>query len=383
MRTGRLLGSGRTADVYELHADEGESATEASVAVTGEGTAGALAVRDARDATDSPTEPGRRDVTGGPCGRAGVGGPGGPGGPGSRAGVGGPGGPGGPGSRAGVGGPGGPGGPGSRAGVGGPGGPGGPGSRAGVDGPGGPGGPGNRLGVDGPGRPDGPTAAWVLRRYRDGWGDAAAEAEVMEYVRSHGYPVPRVRSATRTEMVLERLSGPTMLEAFAGGLLDPAQTGATLARLLHALHALPPRDDDAPSALRDDDTPSTSPRDPVTRVLHLDLHPENVIVTPQGPQVIDWSTAEEGPPGLDWGISAMILAQVAVDSADFRAEMARATLVSLLAHQHDGPSALTEEGLVEARRRRAANPTMTVREVELIGVAEELIRSLTDPGPTA
>ncbi|WP_328508206.1 phosphotransferase family protein [Streptomyces sp. NBC_00391] len=242
----------------------------------------------------------------------------------------------------------------------------------------------------------------MLRRYRDGWGDAAAEAEVMEYVRSHGYPVPRVRSATRTEMVLERLSGPTMLEAVAAGLLDPVRTGATLARLLHALHALPPRDghatsaprdDDAPSALRDDDTPSvsprddgtpsTSPRDPVTRVLHLDLHPENVIVTPQGPQVIDWSTAEEGPPGLDWGISAMILAQVAVDSADFRAEMARATLVSLLAHQHDGPSALTEEGLVEARRRRAANPTMTVREVELIGVAEELIRSLTDPGPTA
>ncbi|WP_328222895.1 phosphotransferase family protein [Streptomyces sp. NBC_00310] len=381
MRTGRLLGSGRTADVYELHADEGESATEAPVAVTSEGTAGALAVRDARDATDRPTEPGRRDVTGGPGGRVGVGGPGGPGGPGGRVGVGGPGGPGGPGGRAGVG------------------------------GPGGPGGPGNRLGVDGPGRPGGHATAWVLRRYRDDWGDAAAEAEVMEYVRSHGYPVPRVRSATRTEMVLERLSGPTMLEAVAAGLLDPAQTGATLARLLHALHALPPRDghapsaprdghatsaprdDDAPSALRDDDTPSVSPRDddtpstspraPATRVLHLDLHPENVIVTPQGPQVIDWSTAEEGPPGLDWGISAMILAQVAVDSADFRAEMARATLVSLLAHQHDGPSALTEEGLVEARRRRAANPTMTMREVELMGVAEELIRSLTDPGPTA
>ncbi|WP_405961402.1 aminoglycoside phosphotransferase family protein [Streptomyces sp. NBC_00024] len=384
MRTGRLLGSGRTADVYELHADEGESATEAPVAVTSEGTAGALAVRDARDATDRPTEPGRRDVTGGPGGRVGVGGPGGPGGPGGRVGVGGPGGPGGPGGRAGVG------------------------------GPGGPGGPGNRLGVDGPGRPGGHATAWVLRRYRDGWGDAAAEAEVMEYVRSHGYPVPRVRSATRTEMVLERLSGPTMLEAFAAGLLDPAQTGATLARLLHALHALPSRDhalsalrvdrapsaspggraaprvDRAPSASpggraapRVDRASSASPRGPATRVLHLDLHPENVIVTPHGPQVIDWSNAEEGPPGLDWGISAMILAQVAVDTADFRAQMARVTLVSLLAHQHDGSSALTEDGLVEARRRRAANPTMTEREVQLVGAADELIRSLTDPETAA
>ncbi|MDX3136586.1 phosphotransferase, partial [Streptomyces europaeiscabiei] len=81
----------------------------------------------------------------------------------------------------------------------------------------------------------------MLRRYRDGWGDAVAEAEIMEHVRAHGYPVPRVRSATRAEMVLERLSGPTMLEAVATGLLDPPQVGATLARLLHALHALPPR----------------------------------------------------------------------------------------------------------------------------------------------
>lgn len=211
--------------------------------------------------------------------------------------------------------------------------------------------------------------SWVLRRYRDGWGDAVAEAEVMEYVRGHGYPVPRVRSATCTDMVLERLPGPTMVEAFAAGLLDPAQAGATLARLLHDLHALPPRSQVTPTA-----TP---------HVLHLDLHPENVILTPHGPQVIDWNNAEEGPPGLDWGVSAVILAQVAVDTADFRAELARATLVSLLAHQSDGPSALTEEGLVEAGRRRAANPTMTTREVELVAAAEELIRSLANPGVTA
>ncbi|MER6162379.1 phosphotransferase [Streptomyces sp. NPDC001868] len=218
-----------------------------------------------------------------------------------------------------------------------------------------------------------PDEPWVLRRYRDGWGDAVAEAEVMEYVRGHGYPVPRVRSATRTDMVLERLSGPTLVEAFATGLLDPARVGAILARLLHDLHTLPPRSQ----------VPPTATATPTPRVLHLDLHPENVILTPHGPQVIDWNNAEEGPPGLDWGVSAMILAQVAVDTTDFRAEMARATLASLLAHQPDGPSALTEEGLVEAARRRAGNPTMTVREVELVAAAEELIRSLADPGVTA
>ncbi|WEH20394.1 phosphotransferase [Streptomyces sp. VNUA24] len=207
----------------------------------------------------------------------------------------------------------------------------------------------------------------MLRRYRDGWGDAVGEAEVMAYVRRHGYPVPRVRSATRTEMVLERLSGPTMLEALATDLIDPAGAGAILARLLHALHALPPRDGT-----------------PGSRVLHLDLdlHPDNVILTPRGPQVIDWSNAEEGPPGLDWGMSAMILAQVAVDAADARAGMAHAVLVSLLAHRPEGPCALTEEGLVEAGRRRAATPTMTTREVELISAAEELARAVMHDGAT-
>ncbi|MFE7760967.1 phosphotransferase [Streptomyces sp. NPDC057438] len=286
MRTGRLLGSGRTADVYELHLDEGGSAPPADVGLAPSREPSApdgLADRDGAD------------------------------------------------------------------------------RRTGHDLPDGGTGPGD------PASPGGTTTAWVLRRYRGDWGDAAAEAEVMAYVRAHGYPVPCVRSATRTDMVLERLSGPTMLEALATGLLDPARAGATLARLLHALHALPPRDR-APAAL------------PGSRVLHLDLHPDNVILAPRGPRVIDWNNAEEGPPGLDWGMSAMILAQVAVDVADSRAAMAHATLVSLLAHRSQGPSGLTDEGLAEAGRRRAATPTMTAREVELIAAAEELIRTLTHPG---
>ncbi|WP_200302174.1 hypothetical protein [Streptomyces adelaidensis] len=76
-----------------------------------------------------------------------------------------------------------------------------------------------------------------------------------------------------------------------------------------------------------------------------------------------------------WG--AMILAQVAVDPADFRADLAHGILLALLAHRPDGPSTLTDEGLAEARRRRAANPTMSVRERELLGRAEELIRSVS------
>ncbi|MEU9451684.1 phosphotransferase [Streptomyces sp. NPDC048277] len=179
--------------------------------------------------------------------------------------------------------------------------------------------------------------AWVLRRDRDGWGDAAAEGALMTYVREHGYPAPRVRlSGSRTDLVMERLTGPTMLAALLAGELGAQEGGALLASLLRRLHAVPGRD----------------PADAGSRVLHLDLHPDNVMLTPDGPRVIDWSNAENGPPGLDWAMSAVILAQVAVDELP----LARALLVAL--------------------RRRAANPTMSRREIELLGEAEKLVRRL-------
>lgn len=199
-------------------------------------------------------------------------------------------------------------------------------------------------------------AGWVLRRNREGWGDALAEGAVMEHVRAHGYPVPRVRlpDSTSTELVMERLSGPTMLEACLAGSLGAEEAGAMLADLLRRLHAVPARD-------------SAADR----RVLHLDLHPDNVMLTSDGPYVIDWSNTEEGHPGLDWGVSAVILAQVAVGGEPI-ADAARAMLAALLAD----PSRLTDDGLTQARRRRAANPTMSRREVELLGEAEELIRTV-------
>ncbi|MFJ8590288.1 phosphotransferase [Streptomyces sp. NPDC093598] len=83
--------------------------------------------------------------------------------------------------------------------------------------------------------------AWVLRRERDGGGDAAAEGAVMAHVHAHGCPVPRVRpSGSRTDLVMERLTGPTMLQACLAGTLDAAEAGSILARLLRDLHAGPP-----------------------------------------------------------------------------------------------------------------------------------------------
>nr|WP_330340388.1 hypothetical protein [Streptomyces sp. NBC_00557] len=96
----------------------------------------------------------------------------------------------------------------------------------------------------------------------------------MTYVRQHGCPDPRVRpTGSRTELVMERLSGPTLLEALGDGRVSAQDAGALLASLLRRLHAVPGRD----------------PADPHSRVLHLDPHPGNVMLTPAGPRVMDWS----------------------------------------------------------------------------------------------
>ncbi|MFD7643932.1 phosphotransferase [Kitasatospora sp. NPDC059795] len=189
----------------------------------------------------------------------------------------------------------------------------------------------------------------VLRRYRDGL-SADGEAEMMTHLAEHGYPVPAVWAAERPEdLIMERLGGPTMLQSLEAGTTSAAAAGELLAELLRRLHQIPPR-----AAAR-----------PGDRVLHLDLHPDNVLLTAHGPVVIDWSTAAEGEPGLDDATSAVILAQALHD----RPDVARAILVPLLR----GLPPIAERHLAEARARRAANPTMTVAEIAVLDAAVALI----------
>ena len=131
----------------------------------------------------------------------------------------------------------------------------------------------------------------VLRRYRDGR-DMSREASVMRHAARHGFPVPLVFDTSADGMVLERLHGPTMLAALLAGELAPAPAGRTLGDLLVRLGAVP-----CP---------------PAGALLHLDLHPDNVVLTAGGPVVIDWSNATGGPSTLDIAMSALIIAEVAV-----------------------------------------------------------------------
>ncbi|MEV0394718.1 phosphotransferase [Polymorphospora rubra] len=197
-------------------------------------------------------------------------------------------------------------------------------------------------------------AGTVLRRYRAG-GDVAGEAAMMAHVAGYGYPVPRVVSAGGPDLVMERLDGPTLLGALAALAVTPAAGAELLADLHVRLHEIPAR----------------SSTDPADRVLHLDLHPDNVMLTTRGPVVIDWRNAVDGPPDFDVALSALILAEVAVDPAGPYAVLAREMLVAFLGAAGGRPLDL----LPRAVAMRAANPTLSAAEKASLDGAAALVRA--------
>lgn len=191
----------------------------------------------------------------------------------------------------------------------------------------------------------------VLRRYRGGH-DASTEAALMRFLRTAGYPVPRVHRAEGPDLVLDRLDGPTLAQAVAGGAIGPDEAGRILADLLVRLHHI---------------------RHPggAGAVIHLDLHPENVICTDAGPMVIDWRNATTGEGDLDAAMTAVILAQVAADPGDDRSAGCLAVLASLLRHTREHPLRLLDIAV----GLRGRDPALTAVEIDRLGTAGQLVHT--------
>ena len=196
--------------------------------------------------------------------------------------------------------------------------------------------------------------ATVLRRYRDPThSNTLMEAKVMAYLAEHGYPVPRVHNATDTDLVLERLNGPTLFEALEAQPDSLARNARQLAELHDRLAAVP-----APDWL-------PAPRDGHGRaaagtrasVLHLDLHPLNVILTPErGPMVIDWTIAAAGDPAFDLARTIVTISTADLPEAQ-TALLRRYTRILRHASTSD-PS----PHLADAARAKLAEPNKTESE---------------------
>ena len=174
----------------------------------------------------------------------------------------------------------------------------------------------------------------VLRRFKAG-GRPEREALVMRHAAASGFPVPAVLEVRPDALVLEYVEGPTMLDDV--GRLD--EHAARLARLHAQLHEI-----EAPPELGDG------------RLLHMDLHPGNVILSPGGPVVIDWAIARAGEPALD-------VAMTWVLCATSGGELGQDFVRSFLPHFDE---AAVRAALPKAGRLRIADPNVTDDEREAV-----------------
>ncbi len=121
----------------------------------------------------------------------------------------------------------------------------------------------------------------------------------MEHARTHGYPVPAVDqiSDDGTDLVMERVDGPSMFTALGRRPWTVRHQGRLLADLHRRLHEI-----HAPEWLAD------APFGSGDRLLHLDLHPLNVILSANGPVVVDWPNARRGDGDADVALTWVLLA---------------------------------------------------------------------------
>ena len=142
----------------------------------------------------------------------------------------------------------------------------------------------------------------VLRRYRAGR-SCEVEATVMAAVGAAGYPVPEVFDANGPDLVMERLDGRTMLDALASAPWRLGSLAEQLAELHLRLEQIDAGALDVPRRFGAAD-----------HLVHLDLHPDNVMLTARGPLVFDWTTAGRGPSGTDVAMTWILMSTSDVDA---------------------------------------------------------------------
>lgn len=137
----------------------------------------------------------------------------------------------------------------------------------------------------------------VLRRYRTER-DCEPEARLMTWLSDAGIPVPTVHRAAGRDLVMEHIPGATMLEDLAARPWMVVGHIRTLVDLQRSINGIA-----APAWLPADERIPSGPA-----VLHLDLHPMNVIIGPRGPVVIDWTNARRGEADFDVALSYLLMA---------------------------------------------------------------------------
>lgn len=198
------------------------------------------------------------------------------------------------------------------------------------------------------------------------------EARVMAYAAEHGYPVPKVHDvlAGGTEIVMERLEGPMMMDQMTKQPRTFMANTRLLADLHDQLHEIP-APDWLPTVRRDDET---------NRLIHLDLHPMNVMITARGPVVIDWTNAAQGAPLTDVGLTYVLLTCAQGPMSFLMRNLlrpARAVMARVFSQRFRGPA--FDEHVAYAAELKMLDPAMLPGEIESFRRLADRMRA--NPGP--
>jgi Ser/Thr protein kinase RdoA (MazF antagonist) len=195
------------------------------------------------------------------------------------------------------------------------------------------------------------------------------EARMTRAVFAAGAPAPEVLDEVTVEgrfgIVLQRLDGPTLSQLSRSGAMTREQTGAVLARLCISLHKTPPPPEVLPLYDWMDGSLRLSmgiPKHVASGVLalierlppgdglcHVDLHPGNVVMTADGPRIVDWTSAVRAGAALDLACCHVLLSELVPETAD-DPERPRAVNAAVQS-EYARLAGLSPAGLTAARER--------------------------------
>lgn len=134
----------------------------------------------------------------------------------------------------------------------------------------------------------------------------------MVFLSAQGYPVPAVEelSDDGCDLVMQRIDGRSMVDVLGRAPWSVFRQADTLADLHRRLHEIP-----APDFL------PASPMSAGASVLHLDLHPLNVLITDTGPVVIDWTGACVGNADSDVALTWLMMSAGDIPGSRLRARV--------------------------------------------------------------
>jgi len=150
------------------------------------------------------------------------------------------------------------------------------------------------------------------------------EARMIRAAFAAGIPAPEMFGEVtldgRFGIVLTRLDGPTLRDLSRTGAMTPGHVGAILATLAMTVHETPPpaavlslhdwmyhslcgAGDRMPQHIATGILTLIARLPPGDGLCHCDLHPGNVIMTADGPRLVDWVGLVRAPAALDLAVS--------------------------------------------------------------------------------